>query len=233
MKKLFKNYVIIWAILFAVFNIICFVAPSKVAGMSKFGGAFWAGYICITLAFLGQLVCAYVAFKADTLKKLFYNLPIITVSYTGLILTIVFGAICMAIPNLPNWAGSIVCLLVLALTAIAVVKAKTASDIVENTDKSIKTKTLFIKSLTAEAETLMSEARTPEIKAHAERVYEAVRYADPMSNAALVETEEQLEREFNAFADAVRKDDAELAESIASQLLTIVDRRNKKCKLLK
>lgn len=69
MKKLFKNYVIIWAILFAVFNIICFVAPSKVAGMSKFGGAFWAGYICITLAFLGQLVCAYVAFKADTLKN--------------------------------------------------------------------------------------------------------------------------------------------------------------------
>ena len=115
MNKKFKYYALIWAILLAVFNVICFVTPSEAAGMSKFGGAFWAGYIFITLAFIGQLVCAYFALKTDDKTKLFYNIPIIRVSYTGLILTLVFGALCMAIPNLPNWVGIIVCLAGLGL----------------------------------------------------------------------------------------------------------------------
>ena len=55
------------------------------AGASKFVGAFWTGYIFITLAFIGQLVCSYFALKAESLQKMFYNIPLITISYTGLI----------------------------------------------------------------------------------------------------------------------------------------------------
>lgn len=181
MNKKFKYYALIWAILLAVFNVICFITPDETAGMSKFGGAFWAGYIFITIAFIGQLVCAYIALKTDDKTKLFYNIPIIRVSYTGLILTLVFGALCMAIPNLPNWVGIIVCVLVLAFTAIAVIKAKAASDVVENIDKKVKAQTLFVKSITVDAESLLARAATPEAKDACKKVFEAVRYSDPMS----------------------------------------------------
>mgnify|MGYP007047905068 FL=1 len=233
MKKSFKFYAICWVILFAVFNAVCFITPNEVAGMTKFGGAFWAGYIFVTLAFFGQLACAYVAFKAENNQKLFYNLPLITVSYTGLIVTLVVGALCMALPNLPNWVGILVCLLILAFTAIAIVKASAAANAVSDIDQRVATKTAFIRSLTVDAEHLMNTAKTAELKDLAKKVYEAVRYSDPMSDAALVEIEEKMKNGFADLENAVEAGDAELAASVAGELLSLVDLRNKKCKLLK
>lgn len=232
MNKKFKYYAIVWAILLAIFNVICFVTPGEAAGMSKFGGAFWAGYIFITIAFIGQLVCAYIALKTDDKTKLFYNIPIIRVSYTGLILTVVFGALCMAIPNLPNWVGIIVCLLILAFNAIAVIKAKAASDVVENSDKKEKAQTFFIKSLTVDAETLLARAATPEAKDACKKVYEAVRYSDPMSNDDLAGIESQIALKLNDFSNAVTTD-SDSIETLANDLVILIGDRNKKCKLLK
>ena len=232
MNKKFKYYALIWAILLAVFNVICFITPDETAGMSKFGGAFWAGYIFITIAFIGQLVCAYIALKTDDKTKLFYNIPIIRISYTGLILTVVFGALCMAIPNLPNWVGIIVCVLVLAFTAIAVIKAKAASDVVENIDKKVKAQTMFVKSLTVDAESLLARAATPEAKDACKKVYEAVRYSDPMSNDALAGVESQITLKFNEFSNAVTGG-ADNIGNIADELVILIGDRNKKCKLLK
>ena len=232
MNKKFKYYAIVWAILLAVFNVICFVTPGEAAGMSKFGGAFWAGYIFITIAFIGQLVCAYIALKTDDKTKLFYNIPIIRVSYTGLILTLVFGALCMAIPNLPNWVGIIVCLLVLAFTAIAVIKAKAAADVVENIDAKVKAKTIFVKTLTVDAENLFARATTPEAKDACKKVFEAVRYSDPISNDALAGIESQITLKFNEFSNAVTSN-ADTISTLADELVILIGDRNKKCKLLK
>ena len=232
MNKKFKYYALIWAILLAVFNVICFITPDETAGMSKFGGAFWAGYIFITIAFIGQLVCAYIALKTDDKTKLFYNIPIIRVSYTGLILTLVFGALCMAIPNLPNWVGIIVCLLVLAFTAIAVIKAKAAADVVENIDAKVKAKTIFVKTLTVDAENLFARATTPEAKDACKKVFEAVRYSDPMSNDALAGVESQITLNFNELSEAV-SGGADNVKNIADELVVLIGDRNRKCKLLK
>lgn len=233
MKKGFKYYLSIWVILLAVFNVAVFVSPGEAGGYSKFGGAFWVGYMFITLAFIGQLICAYFAFKADNTKKFFYNVPLIRISRTGLVLTAIFGTLCMAIPNLPNWIGIIICLAVLAFTAISVIKATAAGDIVSEIDKKIESKTSFVKALTADVEALMSAAKTPELKAEVKKVYEAIRYSDPMSNAALEEINEQIQNQFSVFADAVKAEDFDLASSYSDELIILIDNRNKKCKLLK
>ena len=95
MKKNFKYFAVIWAILLALFNVICFVTPDEMNGMSKFGGAFWVGYIFITIAFVGQLICAFIAFKAENIEKMFYNVPLISLSFIGLIVMAVVGALTM------------------------------------------------------------------------------------------------------------------------------------------
>ena len=69
MKKTFNYYSICWLISLVVFNVIAFVTPNDIAGVSKFTGTFWSGYIFITLTFIGQLGCAYKAFQADNLKN--------------------------------------------------------------------------------------------------------------------------------------------------------------------
>ena len=233
MKKTFNYYSICWLISLVVFNVIAFVTPNEIAGVSKFTGTFWSGYIFITLTFIGQLGCAYKAFQADNLKKLFYNIPLISVSYTGLVAMLIVGIICMAVPFIPYWVGIIACLLVLAFSAISVIKATATADIVSEIDEKIKVQTHFIKLLTADAEHLMVSSKTVELKAEAKKVYEAIRYSDPMSSNALSDIEGQIQSEFEFLSQAVKTEDLELAKSVANGLLNLIDGRNKKCKVLK
>lgn len=233
MKKGFKYYLSIWVILLAVFNVAVFVSPGEAGGYSKFGGAFWVGYIFITLSFIGQLICAYIAFKADNLQEFFYNVPLIRISRIGLVLTSILGTLCMAIPNLPNWIGVILCLAVLAFTAISVIKATSAGDIVSEIDEQTERKTSFIKALTADADSLTNRAKAPMLKKLCTKVYEAARYSDPVSNIQLSDIENRIKEEFSAFTDAVLADDLDLAESSSNEVITLIEERNNKCKLIK
>ena len=233
MKKTFKFYAIIWVICLALFNVISFVTPDEIAGISKFSDSFWIGYIFITLAFIGQLICAYVAFQTENLKKLFYNIPLITISYIGLVVMLVVGGLTMAIPNLPNWIGIIVCLLVSGFTAISVIKATAAAEIVSKIDNKIAAETAFIKTITVDAQNLINRANAPMLKKQCENVYETLRYSDPMSNTALADIEQRIKEEFDALTDAVISDDLDATESSVRELSTLINERNNKCKALK
>ena len=233
MKKSIGVYSVIWAICLAIFNVITFVTPNEIGGVSKFTASFWVGYVFITVAFIGQLVCAFFALKAENIKKMFYRIPMISISYTGLILMLIAGGIFMAIPTLPEWIGIIVCVAILAFNAIAVIKATAAAEVVGGIDEKVKTQTFFVKSLAADAQSLMASAKSDELRTEAKKVYEAIRYSDPMANDALAELDIQIKRQFNAFSDAVKAEDDELAKETADALAEIIERRNQECKLLK
>ena len=232
MKKHFVSYSIFWAILVAVFNVIAFVSAGW-AAYAKYTPSFWIGYVFITLAFIGQLACAFAAFKCNDAKKLFYRLSLVKIAHTGLVASFVFGGLCMIIAPLPYWVGILVCFVILAFNIIAVVKSTVAIEEVERIDNKIKTDTFFIKYLTVEAKSLMAGTDTDKLHIETKRVYEAICYSDPMSNAMLAEIENQIERQYIAFADAVRSGDFELAKKSADILVQMIEKRNQTCKLLK
>lgn len=230
MNRNFKYYIAAWAVLAVIFNVIAFATPA-VAGASKFDGAFWSGYVLIMLALIGQLVCAYFAFKAKSKEQIFLRLSLVTVSYSALILSFVVGAACMLIPNLPNWVGIILCALILGFTAVSVIKANAAVELVRETDARVKEKTAFIRMMTVEADNLMARAQTDEAKAMCKKVYEALRYSDPMSCNALSGTEAEISEKFSAFAAAVKN--GENASELADDLLALIGDRNRMCKVMK
>lgn len=232
MKKVFKFYSAIWAILLALFNVISFVSVGW-AGIEKFTPSFWIGYIFITVAFIGQIICTYFALKDNELKKTFYNVSLISTSYTGLILSFIFGGLCMIISPLPYWVGIILCAIVLGINVITVVKASAAIDIVGSIDEKAKESTLFIKALTVDAESLMSRAKSEAVKSECKKVYEAVRYSDPMSNSALSSIESEITIKFAKLSDAVVDDNFEVTSALVGELIILIGDRNKKCKLLK
>ena len=230
MKQLFKKYIIIWAVLLVLFNVIAFVAPGWI-GQAKYTASFWIGYIAIMIAFGGQLVCSYFAFQASDLKKMFYNMSLITVSYTGLILSFIIGGLCMFLSALSGWVGAILCAALLAFTAIAVVKASAAIDVVSGIDE--KVKTFFIRSLTVDAESLVARAKSDAAKAECKKVYEAVRYSDPMSHDALASVESEITVKFAKLTEAVAADQSAQITNLAAELVILIGDRNKKCMLLK
>lgn len=232
MKKVFKFYSTVWAVLLVLFNVISFVSVGW-AGTPKYTPSFWIGYVFITLSFIGQIVCAYFALKDSDIKKTFYNVSLISTSYTGLILSFVFGGLCMIIFPLPYWVGIILCAIVLGFNIIAIVKASAAIDVVGGIDEKVKESTLFIKSLTVDAESLMSRAKSEAVKAECKKVYEAVRYSDPMSSNALASIESEITITFAKLSEAAMDDNADVASELASALLVLLVDRNKKCKLSK
>lgn len=233
MKKYFKYYALGWLIALALFNVIVFVTPNEIAGQSKFSGAFWVGYIFITVAFIGQLGCSWFFFREERREKVFLNIPVISISYTALIVTLIVGALCMVIPGLPYWVGIVVCLAVLAFYAVSIIKARAAADAVEEVGQKVHTQTLFIRSLTADAEGLLARAKSDAAKAETKKVYEALRYSDPMSSEALCVVEGQITTKFAAFSAAVEADEAETVKATGEELLILIGDRNRKCRMMK
>lgn len=232
MKKIFKFYAAMWAVLLVLFNVIAFVSPGW-EGQEKYTASFWIGYVFISLAFIGQLVCAYIALKSENNRKLFYNIPLVTISYTGLILSFICGGLCMLISSLPYWVGVILCAAVLAFTAIAVIKATMAAELVSETDEKLKVSTASMKKLTVEAESLITRADTEEAKAACKKVYEALRYSDPVSKAELAEIENEIAEKLGELKTAAGNADAEEIKQIAEDVLNLTAERNRKCRALK
>ena len=232
MKKSIKFYAPCWAIALAVFNVITFAVPITV-NVNKFTPSFWIGYAFITLIFIAQLVCSIVFFKQDSKEKRFLNIPVISLSYTALLVSIIVGAVAMVVRLMPYWVGIILDVLIVAFYAIAIISSKAAADTIENIDKKVKAQTFFIKSLAVDAESLLNQSKSDETKAIAKKVYEAIRYSDPMSNEALSPVEAQITIKFNEFSNAVIEDNKSLAEPIGNELIILVNDRNKKCRLSK
>ena len=139
----------------------------------------------------------------------------------------------MIVPIFPIWIGIVVCFIILGFNVISLTTANATADIVAELDAKVKTKTEFIKMLSADAEHLMNVTKEVELKNQAKKVFEAIRYSDPMSNVALAETEMKIEKVFSDFSDAINVGNTEKAITLGAEIISLIDLRNKKCKLLK
>ena len=231
MSKKATSFVIVSLLVLAVFNVICFVIPAP-EGYIKYDSSFWIGYVSITVAIIVQIICGILALKDDNLTRTFYRFPLLKISYTGLIIMFIVGVLVMIIPDLPWWAGVIVCVLVLLFTLIALIKASTAASIIEDVDNKVATQTNFIRSLTSDAKALVSAAEGEQTVASAKKVYEVIRFSDPMSNPALTDIEFFIQQQFDLFSTAVRKNDSNINQ-LGEEVIKLVSERNAKCKTLK
>lgn len=204
---------------------------------AKYDAAFYIGLITALLGFALATV-AVLKLKLDESKeKNFLRLTVLRLSYTVSVISIILAVAYMfVLPKFvttPVWLGGVFAVLVVAFGVIALIKTNTATELVEKIDKEVKEKTFFIKSLTVDADVLVSKAQSEEMKAVAKKVYEAVRYSDPMSSDKLAGVETRIENLFFEFKSAVSSNNTAMANQIGTELLEAIEERNKKCKMLK
>ena len=189
--------------------------------------------IGLVLALLAAIIsCVFVAtLKVDTKEKMFLTIPQIRIAFISLILGLIISGVYLFVAPKPIVIVGFVA--IYGISAALVLFGKTAAKEVSRIDEKVKTQTFFIKALTVDADTLVSQAQAPEIKAQVSKVYEAIRYSDPMSNEALSGAETQITLKFNELQNAVAENDVTAVQTISNELLILIKDRNSKCKLLK
>ncbi len=236
MKKAFKYYVIAWAIMFVLFNIVVIALPKEFSilgvGYEKLGGLSWVTLIVMELSFVLQLVFTAVAMNQNKLSGTFYRIPLIRLSHGCVVLTLIVAVLAMLV-FVPSWIPLALTVLILVMYAMALLKAAAAAELVEGVDAKTRARTSFIRDLTADADSLLSRAKSEPVKAACKKVFEALRYSDPVSAYGLVDVEERIKNEFDAFTDAVIADNAEATTASADELLILIRERNQKNKASK
>ncbi len=230
MKNEKKYYIIAWIIVVIIFHVIMFLLPD--AMLSPDEGSFWIIYATVMVSFLGQAYCSNLYAKKENKAERFLYIPVVLISYIALLMTLLLALQALTLQFLQDWFTIIVAILVVAFYAFSVLQTVAAAEKVIAVDKKVEQQTNFIKNLAAQAKAL--EQSTPaEILPQVKRVYEAVRYSDPMSTAALADIENEIKAEYDIFAEAVKQKNAASAEKAASAICNKCNERNALCKTLK
>ena len=236
MKKMFKFYLIAWAIMFVLFNIVVIALPREFSilgvGYEKLGGLSWVTLIVMELSFVLQLVFTAVAMNQNKLSGTFYRIPLIRLSHGCVVLTLIVAVLAMLV-FIPSWIPLALTVLILVMYAMALLKAAAAAELVEGVDAKTRARTSFIRDLTADADSLLARAKSESVKAACRKVFEALRYSDPVSTYAVYDVEERIKAEFDAFTDAVLADDPKAVSASADELLILIRERNQKNKASK
>ena len=107
--------------------------------------------------------------------------------------------------------------------------AKDFLDAVSDLDDAITENTFKMRELIADAEDLLHTV-PEECRETAKRVYEALRYSDPVSAPGTEEAEDRIATQFYAFRDSALEGDHELAPRLADALFGLIEDRNRLCK---
>lgn len=216
-----KTAYLILAIAFVVFNVIALVIPVERTA------SFWITYAFTNIAFVIQPVIWPVSFKnADTLKAKFLGIPIIHIGIVYLILQLVaFAVIC--ITPVESWLSVVIGIVLLGFTLIGVVAASFSKKVISDTDAKVKGKVTYIKALQAEMELIADAEKDPVIKTELQKLAEAIRYSDPMSDHSFADIEKAIYEKVSELKSAGDK------TQLISAISNLIAERNKKCKLLK
>ena len=134
MNRKQKIYAIIWAILLIAFNVVAFTVHTQITQKTT-NTNFWILYGFITASMIIQLICTLMAFKSKNQKELFYNLPVICVSWIGLILQIIFGIVAICVPAFPVWICVIICVVICGVDLISCIASKAGSEMIQSSEK--------------------------------------------------------------------------------------------------
>lgn len=230
MKNANKYYGVAWGIAVVAFHIIMIAIPKTEIGLEK--GSYWVIYLAVMVSLIGQAACTRIYTDKKTKEERFLYIPVVLISYIALLMTLLLSLEAVTLSFLPAWFTVIVALLVLCFYAFAVIRTMAAADMVMEIDKKVEQRTDFMRTLTAKASAL-TKTVPADRKKQAVKVYEALRYSDPVSCAELKEFDEKLDAAYQHFADVIRQGEDKNAETEADRVCAMVKERNELCRRYK
>ena len=195
----------------------------------------WLALVFTLAAFGVQLYVLKLSFtKGKDARSKFYGFPIARIGVMYLIVQIALSFLFMAIAKIcAAWIAVIAFVLMLAVAAVGIIAADAMRDEVERQDAQLKTDVAAMRALQSRAAALASRCEDAELKADAQKLSDAFRYSDPMTNDATKETEHELAACMDELERAVLDNDTESARTFIKRTAAQLAERNRLCKLNK
>ena len=220
-KNSTKGYVIL-GILFALVSIIAFVVPTVKTT------TYWIAYVFTAAAFAAQIGIWKTALgKEETLKSKFLGFPIVHIGIVYAVIQVIAFALFMFVPTLPAWSAIVVCSIIAGVSAVCMISADAGRNEIERVEAKVQKKVFYIRELQADIEVLTDNESDATVKTALAQLAEKIRFSDPMSSEQLADLENKISSKV-----AELKTTSNKLESI-TELNSLFDERNKKCKILK
>lgn len=220
-KNSTKGYVIL-GILFALVSIIAFAVPTTKTA------TFWIAYVFTAAAFAAQIGIWKTALgKEETLKSKFLGFPVVHIGIVYAIIQTVAFAVFLFLPTLPVWSAIVACSVIAGVSAVCMISADAGRNEIERVEAKVQKKVFYIRELQADIELMADTETGADIKTALTQLAEKIRFSDPMSNEQLAD----LENKISIKAAELKTTTSKL--EIITELNSLLDERNKKCKILK
>ena len=220
-KNSTKGYVIL-GILFALISIIAFAVPTVKTA------TFWIAYVFTAAAFAAQIGIWKTALgKEGTLKSKFLGFPVVHIGIVYAIIQTVAFAVSLFVPTLPVWSAIVVCSVIAGISAVCMISVDAGRNEIERVEAKVQNKVFYIRELQADIELLADNETNADVKTALTQLAEKIRFSDPMSNEQLADLEDKISTKI----EELKTTSSQL--EIITELNSLLDERNKKCKILK
>lgn len=177
MKKAFKKYIIIWFLLFIVFNVCTFLIP-LFNGETKINNNFFVGYGIIVITFIIELFCGYMILNVNTINKIFINLPMAYIGYGSLWIVGIIGILSMTVPGYPIWLSIVLGVIVICFLIALIVVTLAGINYINKVDNKIEDKIILMKESEKIVKYLYDLVEDGEIKKELKMLFENIKYSD-------------------------------------------------------
>lgn len=231
MNKKLKSLIIVYFVVFIIFNVCYFFVPFHK------GEASWCVYIFSILAIIVGFVSTYLAFVGEkNLSSKLYGFPLFRIGYLYLIVQLLFSILIFVIDSyipVATWISVVVSVCFLGLAVIGLVITDNTRDIIEEQeiqdDSCVKKMACF----RGNVEKLEDLCQSEELKEKVLHFIEEIKYSDPVSSEELVEIEDELKFEIEKLSGMLADNKNIEAETQLQEVRSLLRERNRKCKAYK
>lgn len=190
-KKSWIMTAVIYAIIFAVFNLLVFVIANEK------NGVFWMSYAFMCIAFVVQIGSMLLALRSLETETVFMGIPLASLSLYYFFAAIFVGAVFMFFQNAPFKLALVLQILILAIYVVIAIMALMSRNVVQDVNDNLRENVEAIKTLVVDVDVFIPQVNDPALKKSLKKVSETIKYSDPMSNAAVTDIEEQIMQTVN------------------------------------
>ena len=219
-KNSTKGYVIL-GILFVLISIIAFAVPTVKTA------TFWIAYVFTAAAFAAQIIIWKKALGKEELKSKFLGFPVVHIGIVYAIVQTVAFAVFLFVPTLPTWSAIVVCSVIAGVSVVCMISADAGRNEIERVEAKVQKKVFYIRELQVDIELLADNESDAAVKTALAQLAERIRYSDPMSSEQLADLENKISSKVAELKATASK------MEIITELNSLLDQRNEKCKILK